>query len=125
MFPTILSCILTYILYIFYSITKPKAKKNTKYKRKRSGFPGQPFSVLLSDATFGNAITILSAIHIACKFCGRTMYKDLRHMQNKFTIAILHFLVHYSPKSKLYSSIHLFPLLHIISLQYRKICCSL
>ena len=68
MLPTILSCILTF-LYTFYLITKPKAKKNTKYKRKRSGFPGQPFSVLLSDATFGNAITILSAIHIACKFC--------------------------------------------------------
>ena len=60
------------MLYTLYITSTFRTKQTIKYKRKRSGYPGQPFSVLLSDATFGNAFTILSAIHIAYTFC--TLY---------------------------------------------------
>ena len=56
-------------MYTLYITATLKTKRTTKYKRKRSGYSGQPFSVLLLDAAFGNAFTILSAVYIACKFC--------------------------------------------------------
>lgn len=65
-----------------------KVKTISKYKRKRSGFPGQRFSVLLADATFSNASVIFSAIHIAYIFCTPYVKRVLR--SDEFTKSNVH-----------------------------------
>lgn len=65
-----------------------KVKRKFNHKRKHSRYPGQPFSELLTDATFGNTSVIFSTIHIVCIFCTHYVQRALK--SGKFTKRNVH-----------------------------------